>query len=173
MITQTAEYLPFIIQRHSRPECPVDDVAVARIPDEGEVTDSALLAPEAGAAVVDSSSGRGVDPSAGVEEREILRCASVVSRSVPVYGRRPASNIHSASGQPSGQLPLMGSCLLHFRSPSGRRASKYAMASWPTSWQRTAELNRRVSPLLSVLPCLYQTASNVIKTFIINTRGSD
>ena len=78
--------LPFIVVGHSGPESSVHDVSVARIPDEGEVADSSLLAPEAGAAVVGARSRRGVDPGPSVEVYEVLSSSSVVCRSVPVDG---------------------------------------------------------------------------------------
>ena len=52
----------------SGPEGPPDVVSLPGIPDDGEVAHSALLAPEAGIALVDSSERRGEDPSAGIEE---------------------------------------------------------------------------------------------------------
>ena len=62
--------LPLVtrVSSPSGPEGPPDVVSLSGIPDDGEVAHSALLAPEAGTALVDSSERRGEDPGAGIEE---------------------------------------------------------------------------------------------------------
>ena len=82
--------LPFIVESDPGPEGSIHHVSIASIPDKGEVTDPALLAPECGAAVVDPGSRGGVDPSPGIEVNEVLLLPFSVSRSVPVYGGSPA-----------------------------------------------------------------------------------
>ena len=82
---------PFIVPSNPGPEGSIHDVSIgASISDEGEVTDPALLAPEGGAAVVDPGCRGGVDTATSVEVEEVLRRASAVSRSVPVYRGSPA-----------------------------------------------------------------------------------
>ena len=57
-----------------------DDVSIACVPDDGEVTHAALLAPEAGAALVDSPQRCGEDPAALVEDGGVLldQCVAII-----------------------------------------------------------------------------------------------